>query len=931
MVEELFVGRQVELQALDGFLRRTLAGQGGICFITGQAGSGKTALVRQFMQQALAADPDLVVAMGSCNSQTGVGDPYLPFREALAMLTGDATAQKAAGKVTPENADRLRAVAARSIQVLVEVAPELIGIFVPGATLVGAIGKAVVTKAGWMDQLDELAKPKIAPAGPMVEQSRIFEQYTAYLRRLSTKMPIILFVDDLQWADSASVGLLFQLGRHVDTSRILILGAFRPNDVALGRGDGRHPLEPVVHELTRYHGEVTVDLDAIPEMVSRQFVDAVLDSERNELGQAFRQALFHQTGGNALFTVELIRALQERGDLVRDDTGCWWEGRSLDWNALPARVEGVIAERIDRLSEDLRQLLTVASIEGEQFTAEVVAHVQAMVEREAVRRLSDDLQRRHRLVSAQGLVELGHLRLSLYRFLHNLFQQYLYDSLDEVERAYLHRDVGEVTEALFADQTEEVAAQLARHFEESGNPAKAAAYRLQAGNRAARMSAHEEAVSHLARGLELVADLPPSAEQMQLELGLQTSLGTTLMAMRGYASPEVAQAFNRGRELCRALGDPPSVIPVLFGICLFYMACGDLSKARAESERLLQLAEQVGDLNYVMGVQIPLGVTSFLRADLDGARAHFERCIALYDPKRDRDLARQQSQDPAVLSLLFLSWMLWMQGYPEQARARAVRGLELAQEINHPYTLAQAVLLSADFYHLLSEWPQCLMQAENGLKLADQWRFPFSRAGCTMHHGVALARLGNLESGIELLRQGLDAWKAMRTGMALAFWHTRLAELYLLAGKRAEGLAALDESLRYEEEVYWLPEQNRIRAELLLLAPGNEEEAESILCQSLDLARSEGARSLELRSAMSLARLLRKQDRAAEGKDILAQCYAWFTEGFDTKDLGEAKELLAELESESNRHPMRGMTRAERLLTPFPSGELSGASVKYRW
>jgi predicted ATPase len=164
-----------------------------------------------------------------------------------------------------------------------------------------------------------------------------------------------------------------------------------------------------------------------------------------------------------------------------------------------------------------------------------------------------------------------------------------------------------------------------------------------------------------------------------------------------------------------------------------------------------------------------------------------------------------------------------------------------------------------------------------------------------MHRGVALARLGQLESGIEILRQGLDAWKATRTGMAMAYWHTELAQLYLLAGKREEGFAALDESLRYEEEVYWMPEQNRIRAELLLLTPGNEEEAESILRQSLDLARSERARSLELRTTMSLARLLRLQGRTAEGKELLAQCYSWFTEGLDTPDLKLARELLEQL------------------------------------
>jgi predicted ATPase len=895
MQDHVFVGRERELQALHGYLDKALAGKGQVCFVTGQAGSGKTALVHRFVQQSLAADPDLVVSLGSCNAQTGIGDPYLPFREALAMLTGDAAAQQAASKIAPENVDRLRAVLARSVQVLVDVAPELVGVFVPGVALLGHLGKAVVEKAGWMDQLDALAKQKMGTSEPVAEQSRIFEQYTAYLQRLSVKTPLILFLDDLQWADKGSLGLLFHLGRRVESSRILVLGAYRPDDVALGRGGERHPLEPVVHELTRYRGDVSIDLDAIPAVANRQFVDALLDAEPNRVGQAFREALFHQTGGHALFTVELIRFLQERGNLERDGSGRWVVGPTVDWSALPARVEGVVAERIGRLGNELKRMLTVGSVQGEQFAAEVVARVQAMSEREAIRQLSRGLQRRHGLVSALGLIQIGYVQLSLYAFVHHLFQQYVYTSLDEAERAYLHRDVGEVLEALFEGRTEEVAAQLARHFGEAGIPVKEATYRLQAGNRAHRLWAHQEAAAHLTRGLELLASLPQGAERMHLELSLQTSLGMALIATHGYACPEVEQAYARARELCRALGDPPQVMSVLFGLCLFYMMHGELRKARDEGERLLQLSQQAGDIGHEVGVHFPLGQTFLMQADHERSRWHLEQVIALYDPDRDRDLAREQVHDPAVASLLFLSWTLWLQGYPEQAMSKMAAALKLTEELNHPYTTAQAALLASCFHQFLRQWPQCQTQAERALELADQGHFRFLQAGSTMHRGSALAHQGRVEEGIAVLRQGLAAWEATGTQLALPYCHARVAEAYLLAGRREEGLRALEESFCSVEEVWWLAEQYRVRAKLLLLAPGFETEAETSLQQALDVARSQKSKSLELRAAMSLARLHQQEGVVAEGRDLLAQCYGWFTEGFDTPDLRAARQLLADM------------------------------------
>jgi predicted ATPase len=904
--EHTFVAREPELAQLNAILEKTLAGAGQVCFISGQAGTGKTALVRHFLRQALAADAKLVAAMGSCNDQTGIGDPYLPFREALTMLTDEGAAQQAAGKVSPENSNRLRTILIRSVQVLVETAPELVGVFVPGAGLVGALGKAVAKKTGWMDRLDELAEQGAKTAGTasvVADQGRIFELYTAFVQQLSEDTPLILFLDDLQWADGASLNLFFHRARHLDDKRILLLGAYRPDDVALGRSGERHPLESVVNELTRYLGDITVDLDAIPAESSREFVAALLDSEPNRLAEPFRHALYHQTAGHALFTVELLQTMKERGDLVRDWDGSWVAGPSLDWTALPSRVEGVIEERIGRLPQQLREMLQVASVQGEEFAAEVLARVQNMADREAIWRLSRELQRRHRLVSAAGLVQLGWVRLSHYRFVHNLFQQYLYESLSEAERVYLHRSIGQVLEDMFTGQTEEVAARLARHFEVAGLPAKAAAYRLQAGDRARRVSAHQEAADHLTRGLELATELPAGTERLQLELDLNVSLGKALLALYGYASPKVDRVFSRARELCQALGDPPQLIQVLLAQAAFNLMGGDLRRAQEDAHQVLVLAQRAADSGLMLTSHLILGAAALYRADYDQAREHLEQVIALYDPVQHRALAYQQGQDPAVQALAFLSRIHWLLGFPEQSLVKCGEAMELAEQLGHPYSITIAALHAATIRAWLRSWPECQMHAEKALELARQGRFGMREANAMVLHGIALAHQGHTQEGIDELVEGLFLWEASGAGL-VTYGRACLAEAYWLAGQTEAGLRAADESLYPSEEAWWLPEQYRLRAELLLQTPGAESEAETLLRKAADLAQSQKSRPLELRALTSLARLQGKQGRMPDRLDQLARCHGAFTEGLELPDLQEASALLEELRAQPSQRTL---------------------------
>jgi len=543
----VFVGRERELRRLQGYLEQAIAGQGGLVFITGGPGRGKTALMQAFARRSMEAYPELLVANGKCNAYTGVGDPYLPFREVLGDLTGDVEAKWAAGAISTDHAARLWEALPYTAQALVDHGSDLVEVFITGKGLVSRASRAVPEQRGLLQSLRSLVERERATPGEL-EQKALFKQYLDLLCELTSKYPLLILLDDLQWADSASLNLLFHLARELPCGRILLVGAYRPEEVALGRDEKRHPLEKILAEFKRLYGDVWIDLSAETTDEGRTFVTEFLNSESNRLSQAFREALYNHTEGHPLFTIELLREMQARGDLIRDEEGRWVEGPKLDWNVLPARVEGVIEARIGRLEGELRDILTIASVEGEDFTAQVVAQVKDASERGLVRRLSSELDKVHRLVGERGILQMADRQLYLYRFRHSLFQQHIYNGLGEIERKLLHGEVGEVLEILYGDQSEEVAGQLAWHFSEAGEVDKAIYYALMAGDRARNIYAYQEAISYYLRAIEYLK------EQGDDEGAAHTlmKLGLTYHTIFDYRSSRVAydEAFAmRKREM----------------------------------------------------------------------------------------------------------------------------------------------------------------------------------------------------------------------------------------------------------------------------------------------------------------------------------------------------------------------------------------------
>jgi predicted ATPase len=907
-------------------LALALAGQGRVAFVTGEAGSGKTALIQEFARRAQEAHADLIVAGGNCNAHTGIGDPYLPLREILGLLTGDVQARWAAGAITREHARRLWHTLPLATKALLEIGPDLIDTFVPRAALLERAMMGTPGGADWLLPLGEPAQRRPAiPAVPSPQQSHLFEQYTRVVQTLARQAPLMLVLDDLQWADLGSISLLFHLGRQLPGSRILIVGAYRPEEVAVGRDGARHPLAPVANEFQRLFGDPTVNVD---QAERRAFVEAVLDSEPNRLGAPFRQMLYRQARGHPLSTIELLRGMQERGDLIQDREGRWVEGPALDWETLPARVEAAIAERIGRLAGPLQAALRVASVEGEDFTAEVVARVLETDGREMVQRLSGELDRRHRLVRAQTIERLGSRRVSRYRFRHYLFQKYLYDTLDQVERAYLHEDVGNALEELHGVHagertalaatagvahvtataatagTSAVAVQLAWHFQEAGLPEKAIHYLHQAGERAAQLSAFQEGIAHLARALELLVALPdPGDAQSRLaraeqELDLQLSLGRVYMSSDDRPIPRMIEAYTRARELCQQTGKTATLSGIAGQMATAHYVRAELQSARALGQEALSLAQQTGDPLLVALGHWRLGYVLFALGEFDQARAHLEPMLAFYEPQHHHPLVLLSGSDAGVSALAYDACCLWCLGYPEQALSKSQEAMALARAIDHPFSLAEILLLAGCLLPTMDRDAQPIKNAAEELARLASEKLMTTWLGMAVRcRGEALAMLGQVQEGIAQIREGLALSQSADVGLYLTATLGVMAEAQAEAGDAEEGLATLAEALDLAEQTgerCWEAELHRLRGELLLVQ-GNEADAEASLKQAIEVARQQQARSWELRATTSLSRLWQKQGRLGEAREMLDDIYGWFTEGFETHDLQEAKALLQEL------------------------------------
>jgi predicted ATPase len=721
--------------------------------------------------------------------------------------------------------------------------------------------------------LHEGADPS-AQMDPQIKRRRTLDAIKRIILRENLNQPTVVIFEDLHWIDGETQALLDLLADGIASARVLLLVNYRPEYSHAGTNKS-------------YYAQLRLDAlgrESAGEMLSTLLGDSV---ELNPL----KRLVIERTEGNPFFIEEMVQALFDEGALLRNGTVKL--ARALSQLRLPPTVQGILAARIDRLPSEQKELLQTLSVMGRESRLNLIKRVASTADAPLERMLSA-------VQAGEFIYEQPAASDMEYVFKHALTQEVAYNSLLIERRKQIHDRVGASMESLYADRLDDHLSSLAHHYSRSDNVNKAVEYLGRAGQQALQRSAHAEAVNSLSAAIDLLQKPPGSPERIQQELLLQLALGPALMAVRGFAAPESERAYIRARELCERVGDPPELFPALFGLWVMYMLRGELPRTYGLAEQLLRLAQRANDPALLLLAESALGQTRFTMGDFLLASEHLEMAISLYDRERHRSLAfRYGGVDAGVCCLSYAASVLWHLGYPDQALKRGNEALALAQTLSHPLSLAFAEFFFGILLQYRRDARAAQETAEALMALSTEHGLTDWLAWATALRGWAMTEQGRNEEGIAQIQEGLAASRATGAELLRTYYLCLLAEGCTETGRLDNGLNALTQALAAADEHeirYYEAETHRLKGELLLKQDQpNAPEAQRCFQRAIEIARKQSAKSWELRATTSLARLLRDTGRRDEARAMLAYIYCWFTEGFDTADLKDAKALLDEL------------------------------------
>jgi predicted ATPase len=845
-----FVGREHALSRLHAWLEKARLGESQVVFVTGEAGIGKTTLLEAFARSVASAGT-VRICSGQCLEQYGMSEGYLPVLDAIRQLCRDN---------------------AQVVEVLRTHAPM------------------------WLMQMPSLVTPAdrelFGREAIGSTPERMLREMAEALDAMAADTPLVIVLEDLHWSDFSTLDLISYVARRRRAARLMVIGTYRPAElIASG-----HPLKTVKQELAARRQCEELPLEYLTEEAVGQHLSARFPAHGFPADLA---ALIHErTEGNPLFMVNTIdHLIAER--LILPQEGGWQLTAPLETIKIgvPESIRQLIETLVDRLDARDQHILQAASVAGTEFSAVAVSAALDADLRDVEGRC-EALSKRHQFIKERGAQVLPNGQaVGRFSFVHAVYRHVLYERISTSRRIELHRRVGQRGEELYGERVGEIAAELAMHFEQATDYVRAARYLQQAAVNALRRSAYREAIALSRQGLRLLALLPDTDERARQELSLQITLGVPLIAIEGYAAPDVGSVYLNARGLCQRLGTTPEISQVLWGLWTFHTLKADLSTALDIAGEFLRLAGRVPHPGVAMRGHWAMEITNTHLGNCRVALEHFDKALALYDPREDRDVL-PDALNPGVAMRCFAGWCLWFTGHPDRALVRIHEAVALARNLSEPHGLAHALGFAAVLHQLRRERDLAQRHADEVVALADEHGLVLYRAIAQILRGWALTGLGDDRYAAEQMRQGVATWQSTGAQLMRPHFLALLAEASEPTLGDEHELGVLDQALALAEstgERFYEAEIYRLRGERLLRGKrekNNWHKAEACFEQSLAIAHRQEALSFQLRTALSLARLHQRRGQPVLAHNVILPIYERFEDGVDTPDLREARGLL---------------------------------------
>jgi predicted ATPase len=710
---------------------------------------------------------------------------------------------------------------------------------------------------------------------PQRKKEKTFEALLQRLEGLARRYPVLVIFEDTHWSDPTSRELLDHIVERVRGLPILLVITFRPEYAPPWVGQ-THVTGLMLNRLNPAEGaalvrRITGDKMPLPDDLLAEIVE--------------------RTDGVPLFVEELTKAVVEASAGHGDGRGIV-STTPAPKLAVPATLQASLMARLDRLGPAAKKVAQMGAAIGRGFGYELLHLVARCSETE----LQDGLRR---LVTAELMFQGGTASAATYTFKHALVQDAAYSTLLRGDRQHLHARIAEAVEECFPERGAREPELLAHHFAEARQTERAVAYWLKAGERAAERSANLEAIRHLTRGLEALQTFPESVERDRQELAFQIAIGTPLIAAHGYSAPQTGAAYSRAHVLCERLGEAEPLVATLVGEFVYYFARGDYTMMRQLTDEARHASERLPNPLVRLSSHRLAGVTAMHFGAFPEACSEFEAILRLYDASRHRSQPVHYVHDPQVSALTYLALVLWMLGFPDQARRSSAAAFRCATELDQANLTAHVHnFAGAGLAELLGDVPAVRAHAAAIIELAERHNLRYWRVNGLILRGWAMAQEGTAEAGIELMLRNVADRAALGVRWYQARYLCMLAAVYAQLGQAERGLRVIAQAkdlVLSTDEHMWVSELDRIESELRQIQGAPAPDVEACLRKAIAVSRHQGAKSIELRSATSLARLWRNQSKSTQALDLLAPVYGWFTEGFDTPDLQEAKALLDNL------------------------------------